>query len=159
LEKLQIAFFGIGVALNPVNPEEEIRGDDGTSLTHGATGNDGRERFMMIDGFGVYQLLALTLILVAAWIAKKLIGAFFKSYTTWSRFMNNLLGAQWFAAEPILNQKNCPHCAEPTPISALICEACDYNFLSGTVARQKSLPAPEAIKRQGSKRHLASVGL
>lgn len=115
---------------------------------------------MMIDGFGVYHLLALTLILAAACAAKKPIGTFFKSCTTWSRFANALIGAQWFAAEPTLKQKNCPHCAEPTPISALICAACDYNFLSGSLGtRQKTLPSPSSTKRQVSKPHLVSSRL
>jgi hypothetical protein len=157
---LQIAFFGIGVALDPVNPEGQIRGDDGTSLTRGKTGNDGREQFMIIGGFGFYQLLALILIMVAAWTAKKPIAAFFKSYPTSRAFTHNLLAARWLAPKPILAQKNCPHCAVPMPISALFCDACDYNYLSGSLGtRQKSLPAPASMKRKVSKPHLVSSRL
>jgi hypothetical protein len=39
--------------------------------------------------------------------------------------------------------KKCPKCSDPVPLSALICDACDYNFLSRTVGhRHKLLPAP-----------------
>ena len=115
---------------------------------------------MIIGGFGVYQLLALILIFVAAWTAKKPIGAFFKSCTTSSAFTHDLLAARWLAPKPILAQKNCPHCAEPMPISALLCDACDYNFLSGSLGtRQKSLPAPSSMKGKVSKPHLASSRL
>jgi hypothetical protein len=43
----------------------------------------------------------------------------------------------------ILPLKKCPNCAEQLPLSALVCDECDYNFLSGTVGyRHKLLPAP-----------------
>jgi len=115
---------------------------------------------MKFGGFGFDRLLALIDIMVAAWRAKKSIGTFFKSHTTNSVFTNNLLAVRWLAANPVLAQKNCPHCAEPTPISSLFCDACDYNFLSGSLGtRQKSLPSPSSTKRQVSKPHLVSSRL
>ena len=40
--------------------------------------------------------------------------------------------------------KKCPKCAEQLPISSLVCDACEYNFLSGMVgSRLKLLPAPD----------------
>lgn len=116
---------------------------------------------MNFGGFSVYHAFAVMLRLTAARTARKSIGAFFKSYATRSGFTNDLVGAHWFAAKPaILAQKNCPHCAEAMPISALFCDACDYNFLSGSlVTRQKSLPAPANIKRTASKPHLVSSRL
>jgi hypothetical protein len=39
--------------------------------------------------------------------------------------------------------KKCPKCDEQLPISTLVCDTCDYNFLAGTVRhRHKMLPAP-----------------
>jgi hypothetical protein len=105
---------------------------------------------MIAGGVGLYLLLALVLILVlrAAWTAKKPIGAFYKSFTAADVLHINLAAAQFFPAKRIPAQKDCPHCAEPTPISALICDACDYNFLSGMVGtRQKALPSPGAAIR------------
>jgi hypothetical protein len=41
--------------------------------------------------------------------------------------------------------KECPHCADQLPLSTLVCDACDYNFLSRAVGlRHKLLPAPDA---------------
>jgi hypothetical protein len=43
----------------------------------------------------------------------------------------------------VLTLKKCPKCAEQLPISALVCDSCDYNFLSRTVGhRHKLLPSP-----------------
>jgi hypothetical protein len=43
-----------------------------------------------------------------------------------------------------LKFKNCPKCAEELPLSTLVCDACDYNFLSGSnQGRYRLLPAPD----------------
>jgi hypothetical protein len=40
--------------------------------------------------------------------------------------------------------KKCPKCAEQLPISSLVCDGCEYNFLSGMVGtRLKLLPSPD----------------
>lgn len=40
--------------------------------------------------------------------------------------------------------KNCPNCAEQVPLSTLACDACEYNFLSGSNGpRHKLLPSPD----------------
>jgi len=98
---------------------------------------------MITGGFGLDYLSALILILAAVWLAKKPVGAFFKSYAAESALAKNLLAEKLFGANPLPTQKNCPNCAEPMPISILICDACDYNFLSGRIGTNlKSLPAP-----------------
>lgn len=43
----------------------------------------------------------------------------------------------------ILAFKKCPQCADQLPLSALVCDGCDYNFLAGSILRHKLLPAPE----------------
>jgi len=106
--------------------------------------------FMIAGGVGLYLLLALVLILIlgAAWTRKIPVGSFFKSITGSVVLKTELVAEQFFPAKRIPAQKNCPHCAEPTPISALFCDACDYNFLSGMVGtRQKALPVPGATIR------------
>jgi hypothetical protein len=41
--------------------------------------------------------------------------------------------------------KKCPGCAEELPLSTLVCDACEYNFLSGSIgSKYKLLPAPDA---------------
>jgi hypothetical protein len=39
--------------------------------------------------------------------------------------------------------KKCPKCAKQLPLPTLVCDTCDYNFLSGTVGhRHELLPLP-----------------
>jgi hypothetical protein len=96
--------------------------------------------------------MAVTVIIFAARLAKEPVSAFFKSFTLGIPLRNILLAERLIAAKSLAPQKNCPNCAEPTPISALFCDACDYNFLSGTIgSRQKSLPAPAAMMGHASK--------
>ena len=46
--------------------------------------------------------------------------------------------------------KPCPQCAEQLPLSTLVCNNCDYNFLSMSVGlRHKLLPAPDAAPSHG----------
>ena len=145
VRKLQITCFGIEVALIAVN-RQRFRPNDATSYWL----NDRREQFMITSSAEISFLLALavTLIVLATRLVKHPIGVFFKSRTA-DMLINNAISERLFAAKTIPLQKNCPHCAEATPISALICDACDYNFLSGTVGtKQKSLPAPHLVTLQ-----------
>jgi ribosomal protein L40E len=41
----------------------------------------------------------------------------------------------------ILAFKKCPQCTAQLPLSALVCDDCDYNFLSSSILRHKLLPA------------------
>lgn len=46
--------------------------------------------------------------------------------------------------------KTCPKCALQLPLSTLVCDTCDFNFLSGCVGtRHKLLPAPDAARSTG----------
>jgi hypothetical protein len=48
-----------------------------------------------------------------------------------------------FKRQHLATLKKCPKCAEQLPLSALVCDACDYNFLSRMVGhRHKLLPSP-----------------
>ena len=43
--------------------------------------------------------------------------------------------------------KTCPSCADQLPLSTLVCDACEYNFLSGSISpRHKLLPPPDAAR-------------
>jgi len=54
--------------------------------------------------------------------------------------------------------KKCPSCAHELPLSALLCDGCDFNFLAGSVIRSaRMLPAPEPMNEAESKRHVASA--
>jgi hypothetical protein len=56
--------------------------------------------------------------------------------------------------------KPCPNCAEELPLSAIICDACDYNFLAARPGRgQKLLPPSEAVTREVPEQRIASAAL
>ena len=103
-------------------------------MTNGST-------FMIAEGFNIYYLGAIAAILpvLAAIIAsKKHVGSF-------HGFLSGASVGIFQKTEPmnLLTLKKCPECAEPLSLSALLCDKCDYNFLSGSIAhRHKLLPPP-----------------
>ena len=111
---------------------------------------------MMTSSAEISLMLALvvTAIIFAARLAKEPVKAFFKSYRNGNARISNVFVQRLVSAGPNAAHKKCPHCAESIAISALFCDACEYNFLSGTIgSRQKSLPAPAAIMGAASKPH------
>jgi hypothetical protein len=88
------------------------------AVTNGST-------LMIAEGFNFFLFsgIALTLALLMARMASQKDGIFKK--------------------QPAL--KKCPKCAEQLQPSALVCDACDYNFLSRTVGHRRKLchlPSP-----------------
>jgi Uncharacterised protein family UPF0547 len=43
----------------------------------------------------------------------------------------------------VLAFKKCPQCTVQLPLSALVCDDCDHNFLSSSILRHRLLPASE----------------
>lgn len=122
---------------------------------------DGRT-LMIAEGLNILHFSAIALILVflTARIAKKKYGSFFKSFIAESTLTNNCAFGRFFERPHILALKKCPNCAEQLPLSALICDACDYNFLSRMVGRgQKLLPSPVPMTHGVSKQSFTSAGL
>jgi len=118
--------------------------------------------FMIAEGINILHFSAIALILVflTARLAKKKYGSFFRSFTAENAFTNNCVSDRFFSTQRIPALKNCPHCAEQLPLSALICDACEYNFLSRMVGgRHKLLPSPEPMTREVSKPSFVSAGL
>ena len=98
---------------------------------------------MIIENFNILYLGAIAAIvpLLVVIIASKKDGGFSQRFSS---------GASLGIVKKIqpmdrLAMKKCPECAEQLSLSALLCDKCDYNFLSGSVAhRHKLLPAPSA---------------
>jgi hypothetical protein len=100
-----------------------------------------------------FSAIALILVFLAVRIAKR------KSFTARSDPMDNSTATRFFKRHPLSALKKCPNCAEQLPLSALICDACDYNFLSGMVGHgQKLLPSPERMIHERSDQSFASAG-
>ena len=116
---------------------------------------------MITGDLNILQFFAIALMLVflIARVAKRTHGSFFKSSAE-SALTNNFVTDRLFAGQRTPPHKNCPNCAEHVPLSALICEACEYNFLSRMVgSRHKMLPSSAPMTHEISKPSLVSAGL
>jgi len=118
---------------------------------------------LMITGdLNILQFSAIALILVflMARVAKRTYGSFFKPSVAESPLTNKFVTDRLFASQRTPPHKNCPNCAEHVPLSALICEACEYNFLSRMVgSRHKMLASSAPMTHEISKPSLLSAGL
>jgi hypothetical protein len=103
----------------------------------------------------VYFAITVILIYLAARIVKSKSRNRFEASLAAKSFTEHSVAERFFPAQRIPTEKNCPNCAEPLPLSALICEACDYNFLSRSVGgKHKLLAAPGATVRVRTKPRL-----
>jgi len=94
---------------------------------------------------------AIILMLLIARIGNRKPSGFFKSLVAGGVFSNDYAADRMFEKHHIPASKKCPNCAEPLPLSALICEACDYNFLSGMVRHgNQLLPSPQSLPHKMS---------
>ena len=91
-----------------------------------------------------FAAIALILVFLAIRIAKGKDGSLFNSFLAGRSFTNDHATDRMFEMGHIQALKKCPNCNEQQPLSALICEPCDYNFLTGMVGHgHKLLPSPE----------------
>jgi hypothetical protein len=53
----------------------------------------------------------------------------------------------FFEKEPVSKTyKNCPNCSAQVQLAALLCDACDYNFIAMPIFRNKLLNPPTASR-------------
>jgi Uncharacterised protein family UPF0547 len=103
---------------------------------------------LMIDGDAdILHFLAIALLVafLTARIASKKDGSFFKWFVAGAFLGIIALPVAIFKRQHVLSiLKKCPKCAEQLPISALVCDACEYNFISRIVGHgQKLLASPK----------------
>ncbi len=113
---------------------------------------------MLAEDSNILHFSGIAMILVFLTIrrAKANRGGFFKSLLAERRFTKGLDADRMFERQHIQALKKCPNCTEQLLISILICEACDYNFLSGMVGQgHKLLPSPEPRGPEMPKRKFA----
>src|ERR671914_1683166 len=110
------------------------------------TTNGSTLMFMIAEGLDVLHLsaIALTVAVLTARIASKKDGSFFKWFIAGA-----LLGIFALPLAIVKRKqvalsvlKKCPKCAEQLSLSALVCDACDYNFISGMAGYPNKLPSP-----------------
>ena len=94
-----------------------------------------------------FQAIALTVFVLAIRIATERGHALLQKFFPAATFP----GIRAKRQELVLSAlKTCPKCAEQLPLSTLVCDTCDYNFLSRTVGhRHKLLPAPDVATSSG----------
>ena len=92
-----------------------------------------------------FAAFAFFLIFLTAKSAKGNSGGFFKALFAGDWFKDEDAADRMFERRNISAMKTCPGCSERLPLSVLICQACDHNFLTGMVGHgHKMLPAPES---------------
>jgi hypothetical protein len=97
--------------------------------------------FMIAGGLDTLHIAAIALILIfIARIVKKKNGSFLKPFRPAST------SERFFEIKRIAPLKPCPNCDTQHALSALICDACDYNFLAERPSRgQRLLPPPQPM--------------
>ena len=112
---------------------------------------------MRVKRLSIFGLLimVLTLAFLTAGIANHKGGSFFKWFLAGALVGIIALPITIFKRKEtaLRAQKHCPKCAKQLPIQALVCDACDYNFLSMMVGCQvKPAPPPREQPAQLSRR-------
>jgi hypothetical protein len=121
-------------------------------LTDGST-------LMIAGGMDLFPISALALIVVilAARIVMRKRCSMSQLFRARRTLINNR-ATGGFEAKHSPELKPCPNCAEQVPLLALICDACDYNFLAARPGRgQKLLPTPEPMTQKAVNQSLESA--
>jgi hypothetical protein len=101
--------------------------------------------------------LALIFVLLAARIVKRK-RSVLKSLRARGAVTHKRASGRFFEGQRIPALKQCPNCAEQLPLSAIICQTCDYNFLAERPGRgQKLLSAPQRVTREAPEQKIAHV--
>lgn len=112
---------------------------------------------MLNGSLNILSLSAIAVIVVFLtyrFLKRKKLCDCFESFQA-SSHTNN---ARIFERQRVPATKKCPGCEQQLPLSAIICEECDYNFLAARPDRLHSmLPAPEASVEEPEQRKVASA--
>ena len=96
--------------------------------------------FMLIENSNLiyYAAMALILALLAVRTARK------EGANSFRRLLPKALQKYRVNTDhlTVLAFKKCPQCDDQLPVSTLVCDACDYNFLASSILRHQLLPAP-----------------
>jgi hypothetical protein len=101
----------------------------------------------ILDGSTGPYIGAIAMLMLIYWIKYALSRAegFFSALVAGRLFSDDHGADRMFERQSFSALKKCPSCSEELPLSALICHACDHNFLTGTIGgANRMLPAPGA---------------
>jgi uncharacterized membrane protein len=109
------------------------------AVTNGSTLIDGDAEILH------FLAIALLLAFLTARIASRKDGSFFTWFVAGAFLGIIALPVAIFKRQHVLSAlKKCPKCAEQLPVSALVCDACEYNFISRIVGHgHKLLASPK----------------
>src|SRR5262245_55547016 len=100
--------------------------------------------------------VALIIVLLAVGIVKRKRGVFLKSFRPRRTATNKRSYGRLSERHRRPALKPCPNCAEKLPLTAVICNICDYNFLAERPGRgQTLLPAPQPITHEVPEQQMA----
>jgi hypothetical protein len=113
---------------------------------------------VIAEGLDILAITAVALILVflAARLVRRTHGGFLKSFRArrtiaHKRALGRLFNSQ---RSPVL--KPCPNCAAQLPLTAILCDSCDYNFLAERPGRgQNLLSSPQPMTREVPQQRIA----
>ena len=115
--------------------------------------------FMIAEGLDIVAIagIAAILVLLTARIVTRKRDAR-KSFRRRGSITNTRAFGRRTKSKPVL--KPCPSCAEKLPVSAIICDACGYNFLAERPGRgQALLPSPQPMNHEAPERKFSSAML
>jgi hypothetical protein len=92
-----------------------------------------------------YSALGLILVILLARIATRKGSKWIELSRARRSLMQPHGSDRVFASKRRPMTKPCPNCAEQLPLAAIICGACDHNFLADRPGRVKLLPPPEPM--------------
>jgi hypothetical protein len=99
-------------------------------------------------------VVALILVLLVARLLKR------KTFRARGSVTNKGVSGRLFNKQRSPELKSCPNCNEQLPLSAIICDICDYNFLAARPGRgQNLLPPPQPITHEVLAQEISSPRL
>ena len=113
---------------------------------------------MLVEGSNLlyFSVLAFLVIFLSARMAKRIRGRFFKSSSADYAFTIHRPSGGMFERQQMPALKKCPNCSKELTLATLICEGCEYNFLSGTVGlRNRLLASPGPLTGEIAKESFA----
>jgi len=118
-------------------------------------------RLLMAEGLDTFLIVALSLMLVlftAKTVRRKL--SVRKSFRVRRTATKKRASGRLSKRQRMAVLKPCPSCAEKLPISAIICDACGYNFLAERPGRgQALLPSPQHRSHEAPEQKIMSAEL
>src|SRR5262245_27378232 len=116
---------------------------------------------LIAEGMDTLLIVAVASILVlfTTMIVRRKRGVL-KSFRARGRATKKGACGRFFKSQPTPVLKPCPSCVEKLPLSAIICDACGYNFLAERPGRgQALLLSPQSMNYEAPEQKIASAEL